>query len=64
MIAAHLGPRERIVPGISKKLLAAAIDMTPETLSRILLKLKNSGTLVWEGGEITLRKGFWETFEG
>jgi CRP/FNR family transcriptional regulator, dissimilatory nitrate respiration regulator len=58
----HYGRQERITPGISKKLLAAAIDMTPETLSRILLKLKNKGTLTWAGGEIILRKGFWEDY--
>jgi CRP/FNR family transcriptional regulator len=57
----HYGPHERIVPGLSKKLLAAAIDVSPETLSRTLLKLKNDGTLVWEGNAIALRKGFWES---
>lgn len=56
------GPKERIVPGVSKKGLAASIDATPETLSRLLLKLKKEGTLDWSGKEIKIRKGFWDTF--
>lgn len=56
----HYGPKERIVPGISKKDLAAAIDTTPETLSRILLRLGKKGILVWKGKEIVLRRRFWE----
>ncbi len=59
----HYGPQERIAPGLTKKQLAAAIDVTPETLSRILLKLKNDGTLSWNGGAITIRKGFWINFD-
>jgi CRP-like cAMP-binding protein len=58
----HYGPKERIVPGISKKDLAAAIDATPETLSRLLLKLGEKGILHWKGSEIVLEKGFWEKY--
>jgi CRP/FNR family transcriptional regulator len=58
------GERERIVPGISKKDLAAAIGATPETLSRLLLRLKREGTLVWSGREIVLKKGFWQRRRG
>jgi CRP/FNR family transcriptional regulator len=56
------GAKERIVPGISKKDLAAAIDATPETLSRILLKLGKKGILAWKGKEIVMQKGFWERY--
>ncbi len=59
----HYGPQERIAPGITKKLLAAAIDVTPETLSRILLKLRNEGTLAWDRGTITIQKGFWINYD-
>jgi CRP/FNR family transcriptional regulator len=59
----HYGPSERIVPGVSKKALAEAIDATPETLSRLLLKLKNNGVLDWSGKEIVIKKGFWETWK-
>lgn len=55
----HYGRAERIVPGISKKVLAAAIDLTPETLSRLLLKLKKQGRLVWKGGEIRIPNNAW-----
>jgi CRP-like cAMP-binding protein len=60
----HYGPKERIVPGISKKDLAAAIDATPETLSRILLKLGRQGVLTWKGREIVMKKGFWDKQDG
>jgi CRP-like cAMP-binding protein len=60
----HYGPKERIVPGISKKDLAAAIDATPETLSRILLKLGRQGVLTWKGREIVVKKGFWDKQDG
>lgn len=59
----HYGPKERIVPGLSKKDLAAVIDTTPETLSRLLLRLKKKGVLNWVGKEIVVKKGFWETYE-
>ena len=58
----HYGARERIVPGVSKKALAAAIDVTPETLSRLLLKLKQEGVLRWEGKEVVFAKHFWTTY--
>jgi CRP/FNR family transcriptional regulator len=58
----HFGPAERIVPGMSKKDLAAAINATPETLSRLLLKLKKQGLLTWKGKEIILQKGFWQKY--
>jgi CRP/FNR family cyclic AMP-dependent transcriptional regulator len=59
----HFGPVERIVPGMSKKDMAAAINATPETLSRLLLKLKKQGVLFWKGREIVLKKGFWNSFK-
>jgi CRP-like cAMP-binding protein len=58
----NYGAKEKIVPGISKKALAAAIDVTPETLSRLILKLKNDGMMKWEGKEIVFGKGFWERY--
>ncbi len=55
----HCGERERIVPGISKKEMAAAIGTVPETFSRLLLRLKKAGTLRWEGGEIRVSRNAW-----
>lgn len=48
------GGQQRIVTKLSKKDVAAAIGATPETLSRLLLRLKNEGKLTWEGTTITI----------
>ena len=39
---------------LSKKDVAAAIATTPETLSRLLLRLKKEGKLLWEGKQIEM----------
>jgi CRP-like cAMP-binding protein len=39
---------------VSKKDIAAAIGTTPETLSRVLLRLKKDGQLQWNGRVITI----------
>jgi CRP-like cAMP-binding protein len=56
----HWGEREEYAVDISKRDVAAAIDALPETLSRMLLKLRDEGTLEWEGARLRLRKGFWK----
>lgn len=48
----HYGRKGNIKVTLSKKDVAAAIGTTPETLSRLLLRLKNEGTLTWEGTNI------------
>jgi len=48
----HYGKKPIITPTISKKDLASAISTTPETLSRILAKLKKEKRLIWDGKEI------------
>jgi CRP-like cAMP-binding protein len=53
------GHRNQYLITISKKDLAAAIGANPETFSRLLLKLKEEGTLIWEGDQLRLRSGFW-----
>lgn len=58
----HFGTKNRIVPGISKKDMAAAIGTTPETLSRLLFRLKQLGLLQWEGKEINIDQKYWEHF--
>jgi CRP/FNR family transcriptional regulator, dissimilatory nitrate respiration regulator len=58
----HYGEKEVIVPGISKKDMAAAIGTIPETFSRLLLRLKTESIAQWEGGEIRLKEGFWSEF--
>jgi CRP-like cAMP-binding protein len=53
------GEREEYVVDVTKRELAAAIDALPETLSRLLLKLKDEGAIQWEGDSLRVRKGFW-----
>lgn len=55
----HWGEREEYVIDISKRDVAAAIDALPETLSRMLLRLKEEGTAQWRGQRLRLRKGYW-----
>ena len=54
------GKKEQIRVEINKKQLAAAIDATPETLSRLLQGLKRRKCLVWKQGIITLNSDFWK----
>lgn len=51
----HYGAQNIIRPGISRKDMAAAIGATPESLSRLLKRLKDEGTLVWDGNRIVIR---------
>ena len=57
------GPVERCTVGIPKKEIAAAIGTIPETLSRLILRLRDRGDIEWKGSTITLREGFWEEME-
>jgi CRP-like cAMP-binding protein len=53
------GEREEYRIDVTKREVAAAIDALPETLSRLLLKLREEGVVQWEGEELHVRKGFW-----
>jgi CRP/FNR family transcriptional regulator len=54
------GPVERCTIEIPKKEIAAAIGTIPETLSRLILRLRERGDIEWKGSTITLREGFWK----
>lgn len=54
------GEQEEYRIDITKRDVAAAIDALPETLSRMLLKLRDEGTAQWDGETLVLRKGFWK----
>ncbi len=54
------GEREDYSIDVTKREMAAAIDALPETLSRLLLKLKEEGTIQWDGGLLRVRSGFWK----
>ncbi len=49
----QFGDRKSVVSVLSKKDIAAAIGTTPETLSRLILKLKKRKSLTWKGKTIT-----------
>jgi CRP/FNR family transcriptional regulator len=55
------GEREEYLIDVTKRDVAAAIDALPETLSRLLLKLRDEGAARWEGESLRVRKGFWNS---
>jgi len=48
-LAEHYGNANPIQVSISKKDIAAAIGATPESLSRLILRLTNAGVIRWQG---------------
>jgi CRP-like cAMP-binding protein len=60
----QFGRREEYRIPLSKKDIAAAIGTIPETLSRLLLRLKEEKKIRWEGQILHLAEGLWEEFPG
>ena len=50
------GEQKIIHLDVSKKDIAAAVGTTPETLSRLILRLKHRGVLTWSGKTITWKR--------
>jgi len=48
------GDQKRFRCKLSKKDVAAAVGATPETLSRLILRLKKEGKLSWEGSVVEI----------
>lgn len=55
----HYGPCTSVVCKLRRKDVAAAIGVTPETLSRLLGRLKKSGALLWRERRIRIDPSFW-----
>ncbi|HSG29831.1 MAG TPA: Crp/Fnr family transcriptional regulator [Candidatus Krumholzibacterium sp.] len=56
----NYGRQERYEIPIPRKDIASAIGTIPETLSRLVARLRSSGTLDWEGDILTLPPSFWD----
>lgn len=54
------GRRHTIASELSKKDTATAISVRPETLSRALKTLEESGEIVWKGSSIVIDPGVWD----
>ena len=59
-LAEQYGKKEKYTIDFSKKDVASAIGAMPETMSRVLLRLKERGALDWKNKTITLETGFWD----
>ena len=58
----QFGTLTLIDPNMSKKDIATAIGTTPETLSRLLLRLKKEGKVDWQD-KINVDKSAWDRFK-
>lgn len=56
------GRRDVYTVDMAKKDIASAIGTIPETLSRLILRLRNLGVLQWEGSTLKVRKDYLENF--
>jgi CRP/FNR family transcriptional regulator len=59
----HYGRHEQLQPKLSKKDVAAGIGTTPETLSRLLLRMHQEKGVVWEGGRIDVPLQVWQQLD-
>ena len=48
---------------IPKKDIASAIGTIPETMSRLILKLKQREIIEWEGNTLKIRSGYWDKIQ-
>jgi CRP/FNR family transcriptional regulator len=58
----HYGEKETYTLSLSKKDIAAAIGASPETFSRLMLRIREEGKGGLKGKVLNLRRGFWAGF--
>lgn len=54
------GRRDSYLIDLSKQDIAAVIGTLPETLSRLLARLKKRGVISWQGKRLIIEEKFWE----
>ncbi len=59
----HFGKKNEYYLSLTKRDMASAIGATPETLSRLLNRLRREGKLSVKGKSIVMGKGFWQEWE-
>ena len=59
-LRSQYGEKETITTPLSKKDIAAAIGTTPESLSRLILRLPDDGVIEWKGKEIKILSDPWK----
>lgn len=59
----HYGTKEEITVHVSKKNIAESIGTSPETFSRLLLRLKKDKIVEWNKNTVIIRKGFWSSWD-
>ena len=62
-IIERYGRKDHCEVDISKKEIASAIGTIPETLSRMILRLKQQGVLTWEGSSLHIEGNFLDIFD-
>jgi len=56
------GKRDIYTVDMAKKDIASTIGTIPETLSRLILRLRNLGVLQWEGNTLKVKRDYLENF--
>jgi len=62
-LSSHYGEKETLHIPLSKKDIAAAIGTTPESLSRLILRLHEEKTIDWQGKQLRILSNPWKWLE-